>query len=386
MLAKTSKILILSTNSIFLKKKHIYSLSFKFATSFFSKMNLKEKHLSKLKNKKGNDFQSPTSTSEHKTNFQNVSQDQSNLTQQNKSWPSPIYALEDMKKQPIRAEHETIQLTVGLNVDYRKGDQNVRGIFKMPGGSTKTPKVIAFVPEDLAEKARAAGADFIGDHETIKDIQNGQINFEKCVCTIEMLPMLKNVGRILGPLGLMPNAKIGTACEHDKIENIIKDLKLGSKEFKVDARGQIIVPVGKRDFPLENVLQNIHSFMLVLIEKKPETIKGRYFLYAYLNSRRLSYKIDMKSLDPKINAYFMNALKNPDEDVSPVNTKENKADIEKKNKKEQQITEKDIKSTSGDSNKETSKREKKKKDKEENSFKENSANMNNEPVKQTIKV
>ncbi len=291
--------------------------SYSFATSFFSKINLKEKHSTEFKKQKKsqnlkNDNNNQTESSLLNSDLLEKASDlqkQDNLSEKKKNWTSPIEALNDMKKQPIRSEHEIIQLTIGLNVDYRKGDQNVRGIFKMPGGSTKTPKVIAFVPPELADKARSAGADSIGDNETIKEIQNGQINFEKAVCTIEMLPMLKNVGRILGPLGLMPNAKIGTACSHDKLENIIKDLKLGSKEFRVDARGQIIVPIGKRDFTEDNILKNIHSFMTVLIERKPETIKGRYFLYAFINARRLSYKIDMKSLDPKTNSYFMNSIK-----------------------------------------------------------------------------
>jgi len=279
-------------------------------------MNLKEKHSSEFKKQKQSKYaQLASSSSKESLNPKLttvLNQTKSNtVSEKQKSWPSPIEALQDMKKQPVRGEHEVIQLTIGLNVDYRKGDQNVRGIFKMPGGSTKTPKVIAFVPAELAEKATASGADLIGDHETIKEIQNGQINFERCVCTIEMLPMLKNVGRILGPMGLMPNAKIGTACMHDKLEGIIKDLKLGSKEFRVDSRGQIIVPIGKRDFPVDNVLENIHSFMTVLIEKKPETIKGRYFLYAFVNARRLAYRIEMKALDPKTNSYFMNVLKKP---------------------------------------------------------------------------
>ena len=175
----------------------------------------------------------------------------------------------------------------------------------MPGGAIRQTKVVAFVPPELAEKATEAGADTIGTIDTIKEIQAGEINFDKCVCTIDMLPMLKTVGRILGPQGLMPNAKVGTACTHETLVGIIKDLKQGSKEFRVDQRGQIVVPVGKRDFPIEMILKNIDSFMKVLIEKKPDSIKGRYFLSSFISSRRLSYKIDMKTLDPKTPTYFM---------------------------------------------------------------------------------
>lgn len=277
--------------------------SLKFKTSYYSRMNLKDKHSKFNKQKKLQMKISEKNTDEMQEKFKKLNE---NISAKNKEWPSPLVALEDMRSQPKRADIEIIQLNVGLNVDVRKGDQNVRGIFKMPGGAIRQTKVIAFVPPELAEKATNAGADLLGNIETIKEIQNGQINFDKCVCTIDMLPMLKNVGRILGPQGLMPNAKVGTACTHEKLENIIKDLKQGSKEFRVDQRGQIVVPVGKRDFTDEMILKNIDSFMKVLIEKKPDTIKGRYFLYSFISSRRLSYKIDMKTLDPKTNTYFMN--------------------------------------------------------------------------------
>lgn len=307
------------------------------ATSYFSKLNLKEKHSAEFRKQKSQQNSINQKSSDRKSSEELLNQKTENMQTQNanviknKVWPSPIDALKDMKTKPKLSEIEVIQLNVGLNVDYRKGDQNVRGIFKMPGGALKTPKVVAFVPPELADKATTAGADFIGDSDTIKEIQNGQINFEKCVCTIEMLPMLKNVGRILGPLGLMPNAKIGTACTADKLENIIKDLKLGSKEFRVDPRGQIIVPVGKRDFSIENVLENIHSFMNVLVEKKPDSIKGRYFLYAFLSSRRLSYKIDMKTLDPKTNSYFMQSLHKPAEDTEKDKKAQKEAEKDKNN-------------------------------------------------------
>ena len=312
MLSKNTKILIFNSNTIFKKfafdnltKKSTNSLfvnSMKFKTSYFSRMNLKEKH---SKNHKSNKTQKDKSTNIEENLQEKFKKINENISEKNKEWSSPVIALEDMKKQPKRADIEIIQLNVGLNVDVRKGDQNVRGIFKMPGGAIKTTKVIAFVPPELAEKALSAGADLIGNSETIKEIQNGDINFEKCVSTIDMLPMLKNVGRILGPMGLMPNAKVGTACTHEKLESIIKDLKQGSKEFRVDQRGQIVVPVGKRDFPIEMILKNIDSFMKVLIEKKPDSIKGRYFLSSFISSRRLSYKIDMKTLDPKTPTYFM---------------------------------------------------------------------------------
>lgn len=202
----------------------------------------------------------------------------------------------------------TINLVLGLNVDIKRGDQNVRGIWKMPGGSTKIPKLVVFTSPQYHEVAKLAGADMIGDEETIKDIQAGKIEFDKCVSTIDMLPMLKAVGRILGPKGLMPNAKIGTATTVDKLDSIIRDIKTGSREFRLDIYGQVMVPVGRISFSEKNTLLNIDAFMNAISNKKPEGIKGRYFLYAYMSTKNYSYRIDMKMLDPKSSSYFMTKL------------------------------------------------------------------------------
>jgi large subunit ribosomal protein L1 len=223
-------------------------------------------------------------------------------------YPSPIEALKDIMEVPVTSESECVSLVIALNVDSKKGEQNIRGIFKMPGGSHKIPKIAVFTSPQFQEIAKQAGADIIGNEDTVRDITDNKIDFEKCICTMEMLPILKNVGRILGPLGLMPSVKLGTATTTEKLVDIIKDLKTGSREFKLDAYGQINVPLGKRSFPEENILKNLDSFMKVLNDKKPENIKGRFFLYAYLVGKKKSYKIDMKSLDPKLNSYFMNKL------------------------------------------------------------------------------
>ena len=140
MLTKNYKLLITTTNSLLFKNKPFYTLSLKNATSYFSKMNLKEKHSNYFKNatKEKNNPKSAAEKLEKKAEELNSSQNQA--SQKSKTWPSPIEALNDMKNQPIRAEHEIIQLNVGLNVDFRKGDQNVRGIFKMPRAPQKLQK------------------------------------------------------------------------------------------------------------------------------------------------------------------------------------------------------------------------------------------------------
>ncbi len=202
---------------------------------------------------------------------------------------SPQEALTEIKKIPKMFTNQTILITIGLNIDPKKGDQVVRGIFKMPGGSNKIPKLMVFTSQGNFEVAKAAGADMIADAQTFKNIQDGIIDFDKTVCTMDTLPSLKNYGRILGPMGLMPSVKVGTACTADNLEKIIKDLKMGSREFKADSTGQINLAIGRYDFEEDKLLANVDSLMKIVMEKKPEAIKGRYLLYVCLGIHRHSY-------------------------------------------------------------------------------------------------
>lgn len=222
---------------------------------------------------------------------------------------SPLEVLNELKTVPLSIKNETVDIVIGLNIDIKKGDQMVRGMFKMPGGSNKIPKLCVFTSDPFKQIAKDAGADMIGDTETLRQIKEGEINFDKCVCTIDMLPTLKQLGRILGPKGLMPNPKLGTACTSDNLESTIKDVKLGTREFRPDESGQIFAPLGRRTWPDQNLLFNLDSLMKALSEKKPESIKGRYFLYAFMTSHGRSFRLDMKSLDPKSASYFINEIK-----------------------------------------------------------------------------
>jgi large subunit ribosomal protein L1 len=217
---------------------------------------------------------------------------------------NPQQAIIEIKKIKQKFPNQTLDMVVGLNIDPKRGDQVVRGIYRMPGGSNKIPKVMVFTSPACHEIAKNAGADFIADQQTYKNISEGIIDFEKTVCTLDTLPALKNLGRILGPKGLMPSVKVGTACTVDNLDKIIRDLKMGSREFKTDVWGQIQVPVGRLDFTEDKILQNIDSFMKSVLEKKPEVIKGRYFLYATLYTYRHSFRLDMRSMDPKSSTYF----------------------------------------------------------------------------------
>ena len=293
-------LLNLRTKNIFHKLCH--NLQTKSFASIYSRMRMKEKFLNK--NEK---LQTETNT-----NLQNINTtlniNKENNANKSKLYGSVVEALADLKKTPQMRENQLIYLVVSLNIDPSKGDQVVRGIFKMPGGSNKIPKLMVFTSPGFQEAAISAGADFVADSQTFKDIQDGKIEFDKCVCTLDTLPSLKTVGRILGPKGLMPSVKIGTACTSDNLEKIIKEIKMGSRDFKTDVWGQIQSPMGKYEFPDKNILINIDSFMKTVQEKKPDSVKTRYFLYAYLYTYKQSYKIDMKSLDPKSTHYFMKNL------------------------------------------------------------------------------
>ncbi len=274
--------------------------------SKFSTMQMKEK----LKAKKAT--MKIKAYSEDKTlnnNSNNNTSDQALLKQKKIDpkkivYSNPFDAITQLKNIPQKVADQSINITVGLNVDPRKGNQVVRGIYKMPGGSNKIPRVMVFTTPSLHKLALDSGADFIADADTYKSIMDGVINFDKTVCTLETMPSLKNVGRILGPKGLMPSVKVGTACTAENLPAIIKDLKLGSKEFKTDTWGQASVQVGTYEFSNEKLMMNIDSFMKILGERKPEVIKSRYFLYAFLSTYKSVYRIDMKSMDPASAAYF----------------------------------------------------------------------------------
>lgn len=223
-------------------------------------------------------------------------------------YTNPDEIFDDMKANKDKSDKDpTVDIVVALNVDPKKGDQVVRGIYKMPGGAHKVLKLCVFTSPEFQEGALKAGADYIGTEETIKDIQNGIINFEKLVCSMEMLPVLKGVGKILGPMGLMPNTKVGTAAKPENLEQIIRDIKLGSKEFKVDPSGQVHGPLGKLSYSNERLKMNLDSFMRTLLSRKPESIKTRYFMFAYLTTTRgRSYQLNLKYFDPNSTTYFYN--------------------------------------------------------------------------------
>ena len=167
---------------------------------------------------------------------------------------------------------------VKLGVDPTRGDQMIRGTCVLPEGTGKEVKVCVFADSEFHEDLKAAGADIIGSDDVLIEIGKGNIEFDKLICSQEYLATLKKFARILGPKGLMPNVKSGTLVQADQIVEQVKQSKLGMIEFKVNPESFILSKVGLKSFDNQKLSNNFNSLMLALIDKKPESIKQRYFL------------------------------------------------------------------------------------------------------------
>jgi len=170
---------------------------------------------------------------------------------------------------------ETVDIAVRLGVDPRHADQMVRGSVVLPNGLGKEVKVLVFAKGEKEKEALDAGADFIADEDMVKKIQDGWFGFDKAVATPDMMGMVGKLGRILGPRGLMPNAKTGTVTF--ELEKAINELKSGKIDFRVQKAGIIHVPVGKVSFGVEKLLENLKVFLDKITALKPASSKGTYF-------------------------------------------------------------------------------------------------------------
>ena len=170
---------------------------------------------------------------------------------------------------------ETIEVSVRLGVDSRHADQQVRGAVVLPHGTGKTVRVLVFAKADKAREAKEAGADYIGDEDTIKKIQTENwFDFDVCVATPDMMGLVGRIGRILGPKGLMPNPKSGTVTMD--VAKAISDIKAGKVEYRVDKTNIVHCPIGKKSFGVEKLEENLTTLMEAIIKAKPAAAKGTY--------------------------------------------------------------------------------------------------------------
>jgi large subunit ribosomal protein L1 len=169
---------------------------------------------------------------------------------------------------------ETLDLAIRLGVDPRHADQMVRGSVVLPHGTGRVVRVLAFAKGEKAVEAQEAGAEHVGAEDLIKKIQEGWLEFDKAVATPDLMGQVGKLGKILGPRGMMPNAKVGTVTFD--IGRAVSELKAGRVEFRVDKAGVVHVPLGKVSFGADKLRENMISFLEIILRMKPSTAKGTY--------------------------------------------------------------------------------------------------------------
>lgn len=170
--------------------------------------------------------------------------------------------------------NESVDIAVRLGVDPRHADQMVRGTVVLPNGLGKTVRVLVFAKGDKEKEAIEAGADYAGGDELVEKIKNGWLEFDKAVATPDMMGVVGKIGKILGPRGLMPNAKTGTVTFD--VAKAVNELKAGKIDFRTEKAGIVHAPMGKVSFGVDKILQNMNAFLETIIKLKPSASKGTY--------------------------------------------------------------------------------------------------------------
>jgi large subunit ribosomal protein L1 len=194
----------------------------------------------------------------------------------------PKQALEIVKKASFAKFDETVEVAVRLGVDPKHADQAVRGTVVLPAGTGKSVRVLVIATGDRAREAEAAGADMVGTDEYINKIKDGWVEFDVLIATPDQMGKLGQLGRVLGPRGLMPNPKAGTVTMD--VTKAVRETKAGKIEFRVDKAGNVQVPIGKVSFPIEALETNFTAFMDQIIRSKPAAAKGVYIRHLSVSS------------------------------------------------------------------------------------------------------
>ena len=188
------------------------------------------------------------------------------------------YSLEDaLKEVKSRARakfDETVEISMNLGVDPRHADQMVRGVVTLPNGTGKTVRVAVFARGDKAEEAKKAGAELVGAEDLMEAIQKGEMNFDRCIATPDMMAIVGRLGKILGPRGLMPNPKLGTVTPN--VAAAVEAVKGGQVEYRVEKAGIIHAIVGKVSFDEAALLENARTLIGAVLKAKPSATKGSY--------------------------------------------------------------------------------------------------------------
>ncbi|MFM8607307.1 MAG: 50S ribosomal protein L1 [Hyphomicrobiales bacterium] len=191
---------------------------------------------------------------------------------------------------------ETIEVAMNLGVDPRHADQMVRGVCVLPNGSGRTLRVGVFARGAKAEEAKKAGADVVGAEDLVEIVNGGTIDFDRCIATPDMMPLVGRLGKVLGPRGMMPNPKVGTVTMD--IANAVAAAKGGSVEFRVEKAGIVHAGVGKASFSAEKLAENIRAFVDSVSKAKPQGSKGTYMERMAISSTMgPGVKVDISSVN-----------------------------------------------------------------------------------------
>ena len=191
-------------------------------------------------------------------------------------------AVEMIKTGATAKFDETIEVAMNLGIDPRQSDQNVRGVVQLPHGTGKSLRVAVFAKGDKAKLAKDAGADVVGDADLAEKVQAGQIDFDRCIATPDMMAVVGRLGKVLGPRGLMPNPKLGTVT--NDIAEAVKAAKGGQVEFRAEKAGLVHAGVGKASFTKEALIDNVKAFVGAVAKAKPSGAKGSYIKKVSLSS------------------------------------------------------------------------------------------------------
>ncbi|NOZ42098.1 MAG: 50S ribosomal protein L1 [Alphaproteobacteria bacterium] len=183
-------------------------------------------------------------------------------------------ALREVKARAQAKFDETVEVSMNLGVDPRHADQMVRGVVTLPNGTGKLVRVAVFARGDKAEEARKAGAELVGAEDLMASIQKGEMNFDRCIATPDMMAIVGRLGRILGPRGLMPNPKLGTVTPN--VAAAVEAVKGGQVEYRVEKAGIIHARVGKVSFEEKALIENARTLIKAVLKAKPAATKGVY--------------------------------------------------------------------------------------------------------------
>lgn len=213
--------------------------------------------------------------------------------------PDKSYSLDDavklLKERATAKFDETIEIAMNLGVDPRHADQMVRGVVNLPNGTGRNVRVAVFAKDAKADEAKAAGADIVGAEDLVAKVQGGEIDFDRCIATPDMMPLVGRLGKVLGPRGMMPNPKVGTVTAD--VAAAVKASKGGAVEFRVEKAGIVHGGVGKASFDAGKIAENARAFADAVIKAKPTGAKGIYVKKISMTSTMgPGLKIDVASL------------------------------------------------------------------------------------------